>query len=75
MTNQSTDEFDFGPPPEQGGAAVLQLQRQVQELLVVIDTAQSLLRTATAELERTGHSDNLTKIPSYKWVVNWTNKT
>lgn len=75
MTNQSTDEFDFGPPPEQGGETVKQLRQQVQELLVVIDTAQSLLRTATSELEQVGRDENLTSIPSYRWVTNWTNET
>lgn len=36
MINQSTDEFDFGTPPEQDGEAVKQLQQQVQELLVTM---------------------------------------
>ncbi len=69
-TNQYTDEdFDFGVPDP--APDTKELQRQISDQLVVIDTAQSLLRTATAELKKVKAEKNLVLIPSYNWVINW----
>lgn len=70
-TDQSIDDFDFGAPPPDEHIDKAKLQQKVTDMLVVIDTAQSLLRTATAELENAGKEKVLTSIPSYKWVINW----
>lgn len=68
-----TDDFDFGDPVETQGPTVSQLQTKLTDCLVVIDTAQSLLRTAASEIQKADIDDNLTNIPSYKWVINWKN--
>jgi len=67
------DDFDFGDWTEIQGPTVAQLQAKLTDCLVVIDTAQSLLRTAASEIQKADIDDNLTGIPSYKWVINWSN--
>ena len=68
--DQYTDEdFDFSAPDPTPDYK--SLQNQISDQLVVIDTAQSLLRTAAAELKKLGNDKNLISIPSYNWVINW----
>lgn len=62
------DEFDFGPPPD---TEVLNLQRELSELRVLIDTLQANLRTAETVIKQHEPDHTLFTTPSYKWCINW----
>ncbi len=46
-----------------------QLQRKIDDMLVVIDTLQTNMRTVASYLS--DDQQELIQIPSYKWCVNW----
>jgi len=49
---------------------IQQLQRERQELLVVIDTLQTNLRSCTSMLTDDAR-DQVTQARSYQWCVDW----
>lgn len=52
---------------------VQDLRNQQQEMLVVIDTLQTNLRSAVASLSDEA-KEQITKVQSYKWCSNWSTK-
>ena len=60
------DDFDFGAPPETG---VAELQKEVTELKVLIDTLQANLRSAESIIKKYDPECQLFNIPSYKWCM------
>ena len=64
------DEFDFGEPPDLS-KEVAKLQSINSELLVVIDTLQTNLRTAQSIITKHEPDSELFTTPSYKWCINY----
>ena len=62
------DDFDFGAPPS---VDVNDMQREISELKVLIDTLQVNLRTAEGVIKQHEPEHSLFNTPSYKWCVNW----
>lgn len=62
------DDFDFGPPPS---SEDVKLQSRVADLLVLIDTLQTQLRTAESVIKQHEPEHSLFTTPSYKWCMNW----
>jgi hypothetical protein len=46
------------------------LQKERQELLVLIDTLQTNLRAVSSHLSDSDR-ETVQKVPSYKWCLNW----
>jgi len=49
---------------------LLNKDKQIAELYVLIDTLQTNLRTATTYLSAEDQ-EKITKVQSYKWCMNW----
>ena len=49
---------------------LLNKDKQIAELYVLIDTLQTNLRTATTYLSPEDQ-EKITKVQSYKWCINW----
>lgn len=49
---------------------LLQKDKQISELYVLIDTLQTNLRSATSYLNE-GDKEKITNVQSYKWCINW----
>ena len=45
-------------------------KNEIQELLVLIDTLQTNLRSAVSSLDEDS-KEQITRVQSYKWSVNW----
>lgn len=45
-------------------------EKQISELLVLIDTLQTNLRSAVTHIPE-GDKGKVTNVQSYKWCVNW----
>lgn len=71
------DEFDFGPqePPSdieiQLNQMIDKLHQEKSELLVVIDTLQTNLRSAESTIKKTDPDCAIFNVPSYKWCMNF----
>ena len=65
------DEFDFGLPPEIDHEKE-KLKSSISDLHVLIDTLQTNLRSAVAELSKHDIDTSvITNVQSYKWCVAW----
>lgn len=64
------NEFDFGEPPDLC-KEVVKLQSINSELLVVIDTLQTNLRTAQSIISKHEPDSELFTTPSYKWCIDY----
>jgi len=49
---------------------ILNKDKQIQELYVLIDTLQTNLRSATSHLNKDDKT-KITNVQSYKWCMNW----
>ncbi len=49
---------------------LLQKDKQISELYVLIDTLQTNLRSTTSYLNE-GDKEKITNVQSYKWCINW----
>lgn len=49
---------------------VIELEKEISELKVLIDTLQTNLRSAVSQLDE-GKKDSIVSVQSYKWCVNW----
>jgi hypothetical protein len=49
---------------------ILKLNKEISDLMVLIDTLQSNLRSAVSQLpdDKVG---SITNVQSYKWCLNW----
>ena len=63
-----SDEFDFGPPPDDNNAI---LQQEITDLKVLIDTLQTNLRSAESVIKKYEPECGLFKVPSYIWCTKW----
>jgi len=45
-------------------------EKRIEELLVLIDTLQTNLRSAVANIPE-GKKGEITNVQSYKWCTNW----
>lgn len=66
------DDFDFGPPPNKD-KEIAKLRQQNSDLLVLVDTLQTNLRSAESIIKKYEPECELFKTPSYKWVTSYTN--
>lgn len=66
-----SDEFDFGPPPDMN-KELATLRQTNNDLLVLVDTLQTNLRSAESIIKKYEPDCELFKTPSYKWVMNHT---
>jgi len=66
------DGFNFGEPPEAVSPEIVKLQHEKAELLVVIDTLQTNLRSAESVIKKYEPRCSLFKVPSYIWCSKWT---
>ena len=67
------EEFDFGDPPDNiiCEQEKQKLQREISELLVVIDTLQTNLRTSESVIKQYEPDCSIFNVPSYKWCMNF----
>ena len=66
------DDFDFGSPPDVS-SELAELTTKYNDLLVLVDTLQTNLRTATTIIQKYEPECEFFNTPSYKWVTNWKN--
>jgi len=45
-------------------------EKQISELLVLIDTLQTNLRSAVTHVPQ-GERESISNVQSYKWCINW----
>ena len=71
MSDNTTDDFDFGINPNNHVEVEKELRNKINDLHVLVDTLQANLRTAEAIITKYEPACQLISTPSYKWCINW----